>query len=273
MRNRRAEKLAIQAADFVRHRLEIPSDPIGVILGTGWGDKITLDDWSEVPFEDVPGFGHLNDLEGHSRKFVSGVCAGRPIVGLSGRVHLHEAPADPMIHQMVRLQTEILMQLGVTKLIVTCAAGALPKTKIDVGNLVVIDGFITLVAPDMPLYTGEYCSPEDTISKFGVDSTVRILTSVYNGGVTAGSYAMVRGPFFEGRRYDKQALRMLGADIVGMSTLPEACVASLYGASVLALAFVTNDSEEEHSHGANLMRAASASKGLGNALSKIVQAV
>ena len=268
LRNQKAEALAQDAADYVGDALGVGSDPIGVILGTGWGDKLVLEYRGEVSFEEVPGFGKLGALEGHSRKFVAGRCGDKRVVALSGRVHLNEAPADPMVHQMVRLQTETLMCLGVKELIVTCAAGALPDTDIEVGNLVLINGFLTLFAPDMPLYAGEFCSPEDAL-------TVRnshITSSNYGGGMKKGTYAMVRGPFFEGRRCDKQALRQAGAHIVGMSTLPEACIAALYEAEVQALAFITNDSVETHDHSTNLKRAAEASKQLGFCLHQVIQA-
>lgn len=268
MRNQKAEELAQEAAEFVGTVLGVDFGPIGVVLGTGWGDKLVLDNRREISFERVPGFGRLGALEGHSREFVAGSCGGKQVLALSGRVHLNEAPADPMVHRMVRLQTEILMRLGVKKIIVTCAAGALPDTNIEVGNLVLIDGFLTLFAPEMPLFAGEFCSPEDTLS-IGNFITA---SSSYGDGVQRGVYAMVRGPFFEGRRCDKRALRQAGADIVGMSTLPEACIASLYGAEMQALAFITNDSEETHDHKTNLKRAEEASAQLGFCLYQIVQA-
>lgn len=268
MRNQRAEALAQDAAEYIGSTLGVDSGPIGVVLGTGWGDRLHLDNRREVSFERVPGFGRLSALEGHSRMFVAGSCFGKQVIALSGRVHLNEAPADPMVHQMCRLQIEALMRLGVRKLIVTCAAGALPDTSIEVGNLVFIDGFLTLFAPDMPLFAGEFCSPEDVLSI----RNSHIASASYAGGTKEGIYAMVRGPFFEGRRCDKRALSQAGADIVGMSTLPEACIAALYGADVQALAFVTNDTDEMHDHKTNLRRAAEASRHLGLCLSKIVQA-
>lgn len=270
MRNQRAEALAQDAAEYIGSALGVDSGPIGVVLGTGWGDKLYLDNRREVSFERVPGFGRLSALEGHSRMFVAGSCGGKQVLALSGRVHLNEAPADAVVHQMCRLQIEALMRLGVRKLIVTCAAGALPDTGmgIEVGNLVFINGFLTLFAPDMPLFAGEFCSPEDALSI----RNSNLISSSYAGGTKKGIYAMVRGPFFEGRLCDKRALSQAGADIVGMSTLPEACIASLYGAEVQALAFITNDSEETHDHKTNLARATEASEQLALCLSKIVQA-
>lgn len=272
MRNQTAEQAAIAAAGDLAVQLKIHDPDVGVILGTGWGDKLSLTDERSISFEQVPGFGELQPLEGHSRKFVAGSCGGKSVVVLSGRVHLNEAPADPMIYEMVRLQTETLMQLGIRKLIVTCAAGALPKSGVQTGDLVVIDGFITLFAPDMPLYAGEFCSPEDALSP---ELQAMAFMTQHEGFdiVRKAGYAMVRGPFFETRKYDKRAIRRTGASIVGMSTLPETCIAALYDAKVLALAFITNDSVEVHSHQINLERARKASNGLGAYLQRIIEQI
>lgn len=271
MRNQIAEQAATAAAGYLEMRLKIREPDIGVILGTGWGDKLVLDNRDEWPFTDVPGFSELAPLEGHSRKFVYGTCGDKKVVALSGRVHLNEAPADPQIHEMVRLQTETLMQLGIRKLIVTCAAGALPGSGVQKGDLVVINGFVTLFAPDMPLYAGEFCSPEDTLSADWQDMA---FLAPHDGFDTIkAGYVMVRGPFFESRKYDKGILAQTGASIVGMSTVPEACIAALYGAKVLALAFVTNDSVEVHSHQTNLDRARAASAGLGAYLERVIQQI
>jgi purine-nucleoside phosphorylase len=272
LRNQIAEQAAKEAASYLAKRLGVENCEIGIILGTGWGDKLVLENQRSVPFEEVPGFSNLQALEGHARKFVAGTCAGKNVLVLSGRIHLNEAPADPQIHRMVRLQTEILMQLGISKLIVTCAAGSLPGSKIEVGNLVVIDGFVTLFAPDMPLFAGEFCSPEDVLSN-RLKCVALVNYGSYPGNIFPGGYAMVRGPFFEGRKYDKVAIAKTGASIVGMSTLPEACIAALYQAEVLALAFVTNGSIETHSHETNLARAKEAAAGLGEYLRRVIEEI
>ena len=83
-------------------------------------------------------------------------------------------------------------------------------------------------------------------------------------------YAMVRGPQFEGRKYDKALLAQSGAGVVGMSTLPEACIAQIYGAKLLGLSFVTNSDSETHSHEENLRRVNAASENLGYLLEHII---
>lgn len=124
MRNAQREAEASRAASYVRERLRrsdqrIPERPIGLVLGTGWGDVLAVDSAVEIPFGDIPGF------EGHARRLVIGTIAGRDVAVLRGRVHLNEAPYDPNVAKMVRLQTEMLLQLGVQTLIVTSAVGAL----------------------------------------------------------------------------------------------------------------------------------------------------
>ncbi len=96
------------------------------------------------------------------------------------------------------------------------------------------------------------------------------MNGAWPSAIPKGGYAMMRGPYFEGRLYDKKALAMTGASIVGMSTLPEACIAALYGAKVLAVAFITNDAVEEHSHAINMERAGAASAGLGAYLESVI---
>lgn len=281
MRNLKAQAAAAEAARFITKQLGVKDCATGVVLGTGWGKHLDLTDERAIRFERVPGFEQLEPLEGHARKIVWGMQDGIPVLALDGRVHLNEATADPAIPKMVRLQTEILMQLGVSRLIVTCAAGSLPQRKlgflwrndIGVGTLVVIDGFVTTFAPDMPLWTGEFCNPEDALCRKLQDKALKSATFYTGGKVQKAGYAMVRGPFFEGRLYDKRFIAKTGASIVGMSTVPEACVASLYGAKVLALAFVTNDCLATHSHEGNLARAAESSKRLGGYLRHMIKAI
>ena len=270
MRNGLRESAASSAAYLIKKtipELTNESSPIGLVLGTGW-DVLKIDKAVEIPFLDIPGFNKLEDIPGHARKLVFGEIAGKQVLVLRGRVHMNEAPNDPDVPKMVRLQTEMLFKLGVKTIIVTSAVGRL-KGDLDVGGVAIINGFITLYAPEMPLWAGEFCSPEDSIceelkkiaSRAGGD---RLITQ-------SVGHVMVRGPFFEGRNYDKSLLAASGASVVGMSMLPEACIASLYGARFLGLGFVTNDAVTAHSHEENLKQAKIASVHLGQYLTDIVE--
>lgn len=274
MRHQGSEQAAQAAAEFLRGRLGFArsSEPLGLVLGTGWGDVLSYDPERKVAFTDIPGFDRLDKLEGHAREVVAGTLGGREFVALRGRIHLNERPADPALYAMNRLQIEMLLQLGVKRLVLTCAAGSL-KPNLDVGDVMLIDGFVTLFAPDMPLFAGEFCSPEDAVDVDALDAfAYRLGDSPIL--VKPGAYAMVRGPFFEGRRHDKRILAQHGASAVGMSVLPEACIASLYkeeGVRVLPLAFITNGPSKEHSHEENVRRAKESSAQLGGLLEKLAR--
>ncbi len=243
--------------------------PVGLILGTGWGDALEYDQDRRVPFSRIPGFEALETLKGHAREVVRGRLGKRDFIALRGRVHLNERPADASLHAMVRLQVEMLLQFGVKDLILTCAAGSLNSDVLP-GQIMPIDGFITLFAPDMPLFAGEFCSPEDVIDQGTIRHLMTRTGKLPISVAPGGGYAMVRGPYFEGRKYDKKILRDCGASAVGMSVLPEACVAALYpDVRVLPLAFITNTAIEEHSHESNMRIAREASTRLGSFLSMI----
>jgi purine-nucleoside phosphorylase len=267
------QREATVAANFIRGLcpwLNESITPIGLVLGTGW-DVIKDEEAIEIPFEHIPGFHGLEHIDGHARKLLVGKIAGKHVVALRGRVHMNEAPCDPNIPRMVRLQTEMLFQLGVKQIIVTSAVGSL-NNFIKVGTVVIIDGFITVYAPEMPLWANEFDSPEDAISQ-----RLNLIAWEANRGlekmktVKEVAHVMVRGPFFEGRKYDKALLATSGAKVVGMSMLPEACITAVYGAEFLGLGFVTNSPFETHSHETNVERAKEVSEQLSEYLSLIIK--
>lgn len=282
MRNQDCEKRARRAAVDIFNRYPkvqkilwaSKAHPVGLVLGTGWGDVLKISDAVEIPFQEILGFKALGSLAGHARRLVIGKIGERSVVVLRGRVHMNEAPNNPALAEMVRLQTEMLLHIGfrADTLIVTSAVGSL-RGALEVGQIAVVDGFVTVYAPEMPLWAGEFCSPEDALS-----GRLRQIAREERGELVTKEvgHVMVRGPFFEGRRYDKALLAASGAGVVGMSMLPEACVAALYreeGAEVLGLGFVTNDDVAAHSHEENQACAARSAVHLGEFLARIVQRV
>lgn len=272
VRNAQREAEARCAADYIIRCIDVglvqskPQIPIGIVLGTGWGDVLELERAVEISFNKIPGFDGLGALEGHARLLVVGKLNGKLIIALRGRVHLNEAPASPSVARMVRLQTETLFKLGVRTLIVTSAIGSL-RGALEVGQIAVVNGFVTLYAPEMPMYAGEFVSPDDTL-----DPALQAIAHDERGELVTKTvgHVMVRGPFFEGRRYDKALLAASGAGVVGMSMLPEACIAALYNARMLGLGFVTNDDIAEHSHDENQRRAKAAASHLRSFLERII---
>lgn len=282
MRNQKKEGAAQIAASVISRQLGITENsvPIGLILGTGWGDIMDYRNMKEIPFSHIPGFRHLQKLDGHKRSLFLGQISGRSVLILSGRVHLNEAPNDPEIVKMVRLQTEMLLQLGVKTLISTAAVGSLkPRRSIlqrlmsrnkqlEVGDIAVIDGFVAAYTSVRPLWGGEFCSPDDVLND-------RLNEIALNTGsklrVKKVGHVMMLGPNFEGRKYEKALLAASGAEAVGMSLFPDACIAALYnGVKFIGLGFVTNDDKEVHSHEENKRRAEKSAVLLNEYLEKII---
>lgn len=281
----RSETKAVRAAEYLKLRLcredqlaNFLPPQVGIVLGTGWGDSLVTDFLFGVELKSMEEFKvirGLDEIEGHRRTFLYGLlmnegqlCGTPPVCALRGRLHLNEAPYNRRLAAAVRLQTEMLIKLGVKALIVTSAVGSLTP-EVEVGDIVVVDGFCTLFAPDMPLYSGEFCSPEDTLLVHR-ERACEIVERI-TGRRRMGGHVMVRGPFFEGRKYDKAFLRSTGASVVGMSMLPEACIAALYGIPVIGLGFVTNTADETHSHEENQRRAKERSADLGKVLTALVE--
>ena len=278
-RSQSHEKHAHDAAEQIRRTLQIGDMqiPVGLILGTGWGDCLDFSDAREMSFEDIIGPGQLPHLDGHARRIVYGKLSGVPVIALRGRVHLNEMPGSANFQNIVRLQTEMLLHLGVKKLILTAAVGSLNDHVIFPGDLVLIDGFVTVFAPEMPLVAGEFCSPEDMIDQEKlrlIRSLFKVTSSNFFDKVKSGGHVMVRGPFFEGRKYDKAFLATSGASVVGMSILPEACVAALYpDVRIFPIGFVSNSAVDEHSHEENVRRAKESAKHLGGFLTEVTRLI
>jgi hypothetical protein len=252
---------------------------------------VAIDTREQAPYtfaglvSDIDSFKDLDQLEGHARQALYGTVADTPILALSGRIHLNEASDDPYVPRMVRLHAQMLLELGIRTLVATAAVGGLVPAAAT-GNVVVIDGLVTAFAPDLPLFVGEFCSPEDILDE-GLQQIALGALEKTGFAPTSGGHVMVRGPFFEGRRYDKPLLRQAGASVVGMSILPEIAIASLYRhpekidpsrtdkewlvpARALALGFVTNNDTEEHRHETNQERARAKSEALGAFLKTLI---
>ncbi|MFH1193706.1 MAG: hypothetical protein V1661_01790 [bacterium] len=282
MRNKEREAAAEAAAKYVKDSLDpklnflLPE--VGIILGTGWGDTLLdkcKDYFAAFPLETLPGFEHLKEMpkiEGHDRELWLTTVNNKAVAMLRGRIHMNETHSGEELARMVRLQVEMLIKLGVKHLILTNAAGSL-HPDIKVGDLVAHDGFIMVCAPPLPLWGGEFNSAEDVLKRINIQRTKR---SARRAGLVCheGAGVMVRGPGFEGRKYDKKILSGFGASMAMMSILPEATVAALYPeVNVCAISFITNTASEEHSHAENQKRASESAGKLGDLLLNLIESL
>jgi purine nucleoside phosphorylase len=280
-------KLFPHPDDWRNRFCPVDCDPpaIGLVLGTGWGDTVVLDEASaSVPLADLPGFETLEELTGHARRLTVGKFGGKNVAVLSGRVHMNETTFNPEHGPaMVRMQIELLLALGVQTLILTAGVGGLteyPRVK----QVAVINNLVTVCAGPMPMFPGEFEAPKSKLDGELINLAMKYRTP--NLQISPATHCFVRGPWFESL-LDKNILRTLGPKmafgeaklpddnrVVGMSILPELCVAALYkDVRTLALGYVTNGPAEKHSHESNVAAAQSKAELLGDLLRNIVNGI
>ena len=232
-----AERVA-QAATAVRARW--PKRPrLAVVLGSGLGgvaDSLALD--AELPYGEVPHLPRPTALS-HRGRLLCGRLADLPAVVFQGRLHLYEGYALAEATLPVRLARA----LGAEVLILANAAGGLDP-RYRVGDIVVLDDHIhCMVANPLTGWNDGRLGPRfpDMSAPYDRALAAVALAAGHRGGlrIWSGVYAAVSGPAYE-TRAERRMLRRLGADLVGMSTVPEAIVAAHAGLRTLALSVVTN---------------------------------
>ena len=258
-----ARETALQLIKELRIGKGANGPTLGFILGTGWEESLLFDEPpNEVLLENLHGFHEpMKTSLGHSPKVVFGLVCGVPIIAQIGRVHLSDPPADRGVQDMVRLQAEMLIHLGVQRLVLACGAGrtddvfsadnATHETReILTGDVVLINGFLTAFAQNLPGFSSERGSPDLTINWALYQHILAYATESpqFRKRLHTGGYAMITGPYWEGR-YDRSLLGLsqVGVKAIGFGLLPEACTASLYraskGVSTLSIALIINAAE------------------------------
>lgn len=225
---------------------------LAIILGTGLGDFANrLEDRIEIPYCNIPNF-PVSTVDGHIGRFIFGKLAGKYVIAMQGRVHYYEGYSM----QEITFPIWVLREMGVKTLIVTNAAGAINESY-EPGDLILVADHIKMCA-DSPLrgvgnneYGGRF---HDMTHVYDARLAETAKEVAYGMGIPLeeGVYAFMGGPQFE-TPAEVRMLSLFGADIVGMSTVPEVIVASHVGMSVLAISCVTNYaagiSDKEISHG------------------------
>jgi len=211
----------------------------GIILGTGLGELADeVDAEATIDYDDIPGFAKSTALA-HKGRLICGKLAGVPVVVMQGRVHLYEGYSP----QQVALPVRVMKSLGAELLIVTNASGGL-NPKLTTGDVVVMDDHINLMGAN-PLIgpNDDALGPRfpDMSAPYDQQLIEAALAVARRENFTAhrGVYAAMTGPCYE-TRAEYRMLRRLGADCVGMSTVPEVLAAVHAGMRALGLSIVTN---------------------------------
>lgn len=225
------------AAAVIRARCG-PSPDVAVVLGSGLGGLAdALRDPVWIPYDDLPHW-PVPDVVGHAGRLVVGMLSGRRVAALSGRVHVYEGH-DPA---RVAFGVRVLGRVGVRQLVLTNAAGGIDTT-LSPGALMVIDDHINLIGNPLTGPNDERLGPRFPDMTEVYSSRLRALADETAGRLgirlAHGVYAGVPGPSYE-TPAEIRFLRAIGADAVGMSTVPEAIAARHQGVEVLGISCITN---------------------------------
>jgi len=226
------------AAAVVRGRSALVPE-IGIILGTGLGGlarEIVVE--AEVPYGEIPGF-PLSTVETHAGRLLLGRLGGRPVVAMQGRFHRYEG----YDLQQVTFPVRVLHALGARMLIVSNACGGMNPLW-GPGDLVLLSDHINLLG-DNPLVgpNDERLGPRFPDMSAPYDPELRALArkAALELGIMLreGVYVAVPGPNLE-TRAEYRMLRAIGADVVGMSTVPEVIVAGHQGMRTIGISIITD---------------------------------
>jgi purine-nucleoside phosphorylase len=226
------------AVDSIKEKKQLKPE-VGVILGSGLGAIADqLEGAVSIPYTDIPHF-HGTSIEGHAGRMMLGTFHGTPAVFLQGRFHAYEGYSM----EEVVFPTRVVCALGIQTLILTNAAGAV-NTRYRPSELMLIEDHLNLMG-DNPL-------KGPNLTQLG--PRFPDLSEAYNRGcleimqnsanelgipVHVGVYAGLLGPTYE-TRAEIRMFRTLGADAVGMSTVPEAIAANHLGVRVAGVSCITN---------------------------------
>lgn len=227
-----------ETAEFISSKLNIKPE-IAIILGSGLGPLVErIEDGKEIEYSDIPHF-PLTTVEGHAGKLVSGTLGGKRVLALKGRFHYYEGYDVSQVVFPIR----VLKQMGINNIIVTNAAGGI-NSSFKAGDIMAITDHIGLFAPS--------ALRGSNIKELG--PRFPDMTNAYDKGAVAlfqkvgselgveikkGVYAYAKGPMYE-TPAEILALRAMGADAVGMSTVPEVVTAVHSGMKVMGISCITN---------------------------------
>ncbi len=226
------------AVSAIRSRTEATPD-VAVILGTGLGGLVQeIDLATEIPYEDIPGF-PLSTVESHAGRLLLGTLGGKRVVAMQGRFHRYEGYSRQQIVCPVR----VMHALGAGSLVVSNACGGMHPLWAP-GDLMLLADHINLLG-DSPLVGPndeslgprfpDMSAPYDVAWRTLARAAARDLKIVLREGV----YVAVAGPNLE-TRAEYRFLRGIGADVVGMSTVPEVIAAVHMSMRVLGLSIITD---------------------------------
>ena len=233
-----------KAADFVRSRIGDARPEVGIILGSGLG-KLgdSIEGKTVIPYREIPGF-PVSTAVGHKGNFIVGTLGGKTVIAMQGRFHYYEG--YPM--ELVVLPVRVMKRIGIRRLFVSNAAGGV-NFDFRIGDMMVIRDHINLLpnplvgqnleefGPRFPDMTRPYDpSMIRAAEKIAAEEGIELKKGVYLAGT---------GPSYE-TPSEYKYFRLIGADAVGMSTIPEVIAARHSSIPVFGMSVITNEAHDDY---------------------------
>lgn len=228
----------LETAAFIRAKVGQFTPEVGIVLGTGLGDFAdNIEVEYAIEYKDIPNF-PVSTVEGHKGRLIFGRIDGRRVVAMQGRFHYYEG----YTMQQVTFPVRVLKQLGIRCLFVSNASGGI-NPSFRTGDLMIITDHINFF-PEHPLrgknidYGPRFPDMSEAYSKELIQKALEIAKEK-GIKVQQGVYLGTQGPTFE-TPSEYKMFHILGADAVGMSTVPEVIVANHCGIKVFGVSVITD---------------------------------
>lgn len=223
---------------FIQSKTDFQPE-VGIILGTGLGGLVNeIETHFTLSYKDIPNF-PVSTVSGHKGQLIFGMLGGKKVMAMQGRFHYYEG----YTMQELTFPVRVMKSLGINLLIVSNASGGM-NPAFEVGDIMFITDHINLMA-DNPLIGKNYdeLGPRFPSMHDAYDVNIlekaKAIAVAKNIKVQSGVYAAVSGPVFE-TPAEYKYIRIIGADCVGMSTIPEVIVARHMGLPVFAVSIITD---------------------------------
>ncbi|MGN6508076.1 MAG: purine-nucleoside phosphorylase [Chitinophaga sp.] len=217
----------------------------GIVLGTGLGELISrIDVKKSIPYGEIPHFPE-STVETHKGHLIYGLIGKTPVIAMQGRFHYYEG----YTMQQITFPIRVMKALGVQQLLLSNAAGGM-NAAFKKGDLVLLNDHINLLpenplrGPHDPAFGPRFPDMSRPYSP-ALGEKLKAAAIQQNTSLHEGVYAAVMGPNLE-TRAEYRFLRMIGADLVGMSTVPEVIVANQAGLPCAAVSVVTDECDPDH---------------------------
>lgn len=228
-----------ESANYIKKKMDGLNSRIAIILGSGLG--VLKDEFEEkivIKYNEIPNF-PVSTVEGHAGELIVGKLNGKEIIAMNGRFHYYEG----YDLKETTFPERVFKILGVEKLIITNAAGGVNKEYVA-GDFMVINDYLSFFAEsvlrgkNLEEFGDRFPDMSETFDK-DLSNKLKEVINKHTGRAQEGVYAYMKGPTFE-TPAEIRALRVLGADAVGMSTVPEAVVAHHCGIKCVGVSCITN---------------------------------